>query len=65
MSCSGIGVLSLHRKFTLLLRAGRSSDLKTRQKYVALAESVKELGGTVHVFSTLHVSGERMLFSVK
>lgn len=36
-----------------------SADLETRKKYVALTESVKEANGEVHIFSTLHVSGER------
>ena len=38
----------------------RSSDMKTRRDYVALVESVKESGGDVKVFSTLHVSGEQL-----
>jgi protein pelota len=37
----------------------RSSDMKTRREYVQLVESVKENGGDVKIFSTLHVSGER------
>lgn len=37
----------------------RSADVPTRQRYVALVESVKDGGGTVKVFSSLHVSGER------
>ena len=37
----------------------RSADVPTRQRYVALVESVKEGGGAVKVFSSLHVSGER------
>lgn len=42
----------------------RSSDLKTRQHYVKLVESVRASGGEVHVFSNLHVSGERTLVLV-
>ncbi|PFX23372.1 Protein pelota-like [Stylophora pistillata] len=38
----------------------RSTDLPTRKRYVKLVESVKENGGEVRVFSSLHVSGERM-----
>lgn len=38
----------------------RSSDILIRRKYVALTESVIEHGGRVHVFSTLHVSGEQL-----
>ena len=37
----------------------RSADVPTRQRYVGLVESVKDGGGTVRVFSSLHVSGER------
>ena len=37
----------------------RSADVPTRKRYVALVESVKEGGGTIKVFSSLHVSGER------
>ena len=38
----------------------RSADVPTRQRYVRLVEAVKDGGGTVRVFSSLHVSGERM-----
>lgn len=38
----------------------RSSDLKTRQKYVELVESVTNAGGVVRIFSGLHVSGEQL-----
>ena len=38
----------------------RSSDIVTRKKYVALVESVRERGGTVYVFSTMHVSGQQL-----
>ena len=37
----------------------RSADVPTRQRYVGLVESVRDGGGTVKVFSSLHVSGER------
>ena len=39
----------------------RSADIPTRQRYVRLVESVKESGGTVRIFSSLHVSGERKI----
>ena len=32
----------------------RSSDIASRKVYVRLVESVKENGGTVYVFSSLH-----------
>jgi len=38
----------------------RNADLATRQRYVSLVESVRENGGDVHVFSSLHVSGEQL-----
>ncbi|XP_031553957.1 protein pelota homolog [Actinia tenebrosa] len=38
----------------------RSADLPTRRRYVALVESVKENGGEVKIFSSLHVSGEQL-----
>lgn len=37
----------------------RSADMATRKKYVALVESVRQMGGEVRVFSSMHVSGER------
>lgn len=37
----------------------RNSDITTRQKFVKLVNSVKDSGGSVHVFSSMHVSGER------
>jgi putative translation factor pelota len=38
----------------------RSSDILTRKKYVKLVESVREHGGTVYVFSALHVTGVQL-----
>ena len=38
----------------------RSSDIHTRKKYVSLVESVRERGGTVYIFSTMHVSGQQL-----
>ncbi|XP_065054604.1 protein pelota-like [Rhopilema esculentum] len=38
----------------------RASDVATRRKYVNLVESVKENGGDVKIFSSLHVSGEQL-----
>ncbi|THU68610.1 hypothetical protein C4D60_Mb08t05690 [Musa balbisiana] len=47
---------------TLLITDGlfRNSDIATRQKYVKFVESVKDSGGTVHIFSSMHVSGEQL-----
>eukprot|EP00670_Eutreptiella_braarudii_P008918 CAMPEP_0174312610 /NCGR_PEP_ID=MMETSP0810-20121108/4398_1 /TAXON_ID=73025 ORGANISM="Eutreptiella gymnastica-like, Strain CCMP1594" /NCGR_SAMPLE_ID=MMETSP0810 /ASSEMBLY_ACC=CAM_ASM_000659 /LENGTH=381 /DNA_ID=CAMNT_0015421047 /DNA_START=41 /DNA_END=1186 /DNA_ORIENTATION=- len=38
----------------------RSQSLTERKKYVALVEKVKETNGDVKIFSSLHVSGERL-----
>ncbi|XP_067030440.1 protein pelota homolog isoform X1 [Acropora muricata] len=38
----------------------RSTDLPTRKRYVKLVESIKDNGGDVRVFSSLHVSGEQL-----
>eukprot|EP01137_Pigoraptor_chileana_P011316 Opistho-2@61978 len=38
----------------------RSQDVKTRKKYVALVEAVKNSNGDVKIFSSLHVSGEQL-----
>ncbi|XP_074371475.1 protein PELOTA 1 isoform X2 [Apium graveolens] len=38
----------------------RSSDVATRKKYVNLVDSVKDSGGTAHIFSSMHVSGEQL-----
>lgn len=46
---------------TLLVTDGlfRSDNIATRKKYVTLVEQVRESGGKVFIFSSLHVSGER------
>ncbi|KZV55253.1 protein PELOTA 1 [Dorcoceras hygrometricum] len=38
----------------------RNSDIPTRQRYVNLVDSVKNSGGTAHIFSSMHVSGEQL-----
>lgn len=38
----------------------RSQDIATRRKYVNLVESVRANGGIVRLFSSLHVSGEKL-----
>ncbi|ORY94651.1 hypothetical protein BCR43DRAFT_557894 [Syncephalastrum racemosum] len=38
----------------------RSADIATRKKYVALVETVRSMGGSVRVFSSMHVSGEQL-----
>ena len=37
----------------------RSPVVTVRKQYVALVDGVRNGGGVVHVFSSLHVSGER------
>lgn len=38
----------------------RSNDLASRAKWVKLVEEVREANGTVHIFSSMHVSGEQL-----
>ena len=38
----------------------RASNPSIRKKYVRLVEMVKQRGGTVLIFSSLHVSGEQL-----
>eukprot|EP01116_Phalansterium_solitarium_P002052 TRINITY_DN11903_c0_g1_i1.p1 TRINITY_DN11903_c0_g1~~TRINITY_DN11903_c0_g1_i1.p1 ORF type:complete len:388 (-),score=185.01 TRINITY_DN11903_c0_g1_i1:603-1766(-) len=38
----------------------RSADISTRRQYIALVESVRESGGDVKIFSSMHVSGEQL-----
>ncbi|PAN40550.1 hypothetical protein PAHAL_7G324100 [Panicum hallii] len=38
----------------------RNADIATRKKYVNLVEGVKKYGGTVHIFSSMHVSGDQL-----
>uniref|UniRef100_A0A672KCE3 Protein pelota homolog n=1 Tax=Sinocyclocheilus grahami TaxID=75366 RepID=A0A672KCE3_SINGR len=35
-------------------------DIATRSRYVRLVDNVKENGGNVRIFSSLHVSGEQL-----
>ena len=38
----------------------QSSDVVVQMKYVALVESVRERGGLVYIFSTMHISGQQL-----
>ncbi|KAG7325425.1 hypothetical protein KOW79_011741 [Hemibagrus wyckioides] len=38
----------------------RHQDIATRSRYVRLVDNVRDNGGTVRVFSSLHVSGEQL-----
>lgn len=37
----------------------RSQNIAERKRYVKLVDSVKESGGDVKIFSSMHVTGER------
>lgn len=36
--------------------------MKTRKEYVNIVDTVRESGGEVKIFSSMHVSGERKYF---
>ena len=38
----------------------RNSDVRLRKQYVQLVESVREAGGKVYIFSSMHVSGQQL-----
>jgi len=38
----------------------RAQDIQVRARYVALVDGVREAGGVVRIFSSLHVSGEQL-----
>ncbi|XP_044731714.1 protein pelota [Chrysoperla carnea] len=38
----------------------RNQDVQTRKQYVQLVDSVRESGGEVKIFSSMHVSGEQL-----
>ncbi|KAH9782807.1 protein PELOTA 1 [Citrus sinensis] len=38
----------------------RNFEIATRKKYVDLVNSVKDSGGTAHIFSSMHFSGEQL-----
>jgi protein pelota len=38
----------------------RASDVKTRKLYVQLVECVRENGGQLYIFSSMHVSGQQL-----
>lgn len=37
----------------------RCQDVKTRKEYVNIVDTVRDSGGDVKIFSSMHVSGER------
>lgn len=38
----------------------RAADVSVRKKYVKLVDGVREFGGEVRIFSSMHVSGEQL-----
>ena len=42
-----------------LIAASRSSDPVTRKKFIHVTEAVKQKGGEVLIFSSMHESGQR------
>jgi len=38
----------------------RNANLQTRRQYVEMTETVKDMGVTVHIFSSQHVSGQQL-----
>lgn len=40
----------------------RCQDVLKRKEYVTLVDSVRENGGDVRIFSSMHVSGERKYY---
>uniref|UniRef100_A0A7N8X272 Protein pelota homolog n=1 Tax=Mastacembelus armatus TaxID=205130 RepID=A0A7N8X272_9TELE len=51
--------LSVHR-LCLSMFTSRHQDVPTRSRYVRLVDSVRDNGGNVRIFSSLHVSGEQL-----
>lgn len=41
----------------------RCKDVTLRKEYVELVENVKDSGGDIKIFSSLHVSGERKFYA--
>lgn len=39
----------------------RCSDIQTRKRYVSLVDNVRDFGGDVKIFSSMHVSGEQLM----
>ena len=45
----------------MMLSNYKNEDIPTRKKYVELIESVKNVGGTAHIFYSVHVYGKHIL----
>lgn len=54
---------NLIRKLVLLSSSYRNQDLAQRKEYVKIHDDVVDAGGEVRIFSSLHVSGERKLWT--
>ncbi|KAJ3276254.1 hypothetical protein HDV01_005702 [Terramyces sp. JEL0728] len=46
--------------FRLFVTYRRSSNLQERRKYISVVEKAKENGANIHIFSSLHTSGEQL-----
>ncbi|MEQ2197614.1 hypothetical protein XENOCAPTIV_000949 [Xenoophorus captivus] len=46
---------------TLMISDKLHQDIQTRSRYVRLVDNVKDNGGNVRIFSSLHVSGEQLI----
>ncbi|EDQ93058.1 uncharacterized protein MONBRDRAFT_13325 [Monosiga brevicollis MX1] len=55
-ACDALAIDTLLLSDTLL----RSRDVGVRKQYVNLVETVKDQGGTVRIFSSMHVSGQQL-----
>lgn len=43
----------------------KASDVKTRKEYIHIVDSVRDYGGDVKIFSSMHVSGERKYTKIR
>lgn len=46
-------------KFDCLFTHFRCQDVNQRKEYVTLVENVRDAGGEVKIFSSMHISGQR------
>lgn len=46
----------------LLCEFRRCQEVSKRKEYVSLVESVRDAGGEVKIFSSMHISGQREYF---
>uniref|UniRef100_A0A8C7GX64 Protein pelota homolog n=1 Tax=Oncorhynchus kisutch TaxID=8019 RepID=A0A8C7GX64_ONCKI len=59
--CEGVSsLICACSSFHLDVCVPRHQDVATRSRYVRLVDNVRDNGGTVRIFSSLHVSGEQL-----